>query len=57
MQTDKYILVADGDFVTAKQIGEVQIKIPDDSGKSFIATLYNVLFAPYLWNQFFSIII
>ena len=28
----------------------------DVNGKPFIATLYNVLFAPYLWDQLFSII-
>ena len=44
----KYIEVADGNFVTAKQTGEVKIKMCDDNGKLFIATLYNVLLAPDL---------
>ena len=38
--TDKYIEVADGHHVTAKQKGQVQIQTCDDNGKSFIATLY-----------------
>ena len=45
METDKYIEVAYGYFVTSKQTGEVQIKMRDDNGKPFIATLYNVLLA------------
>ena len=32
------------------------MKIRDDNGKHFIATLYNVLFAPDLCHQFFFII-
>ena len=34
--TDKYIEVADGHHVTAKQKGQVQIKMCDDNGKKFI---------------------
>ena len=37
--TDKYIEIADGHHVTAKQKEQVQIKICDDNGKNFIATL------------------
>ena len=55
-ETDKYIEVAYGNFVTAKQTGEVQIKMCDGNGKPFIARLYNVLFAPDLCNWLFSII-
>ena len=44
--TDKYIEVADGHHVMAKQKGQVRIQMCDDSGKKFIATLYNVLLAP-----------
>ena len=33
-------------FVTAKQTGEVQIKMRDNNGKPIIAVLYNVLLAP-----------
>ena len=46
VETDKYIEVADGHFVTAKQTRKVQIKIRDNNCKPFIAKLYNVLFAP-----------
>ena len=53
---DKYIEVADGHHVTAKQKGQVQIKMCDDNGKSFITPLYNVLLAPDLCNRLLSII-
>ena len=43
--TDKYIEVVDGHHATAKQKGQVQIKICDDYGDPFIATLHNVLLA------------
>ena len=55
-ETDKYIEVADGHFFTAKKTGEVQIKMCDDNGKPFIATLYNILLAPDLCYRLFSII-
>ena len=42
---DKYIEVADGNHVTAKQKGQVRIRMCDDNGKKFIATLYNVILA------------
>ena len=51
--TDKYIEVVDGHLVTAKQKGQVQIQMCDDNGKTFIATLYNVLLAPDLCNRLF----
>ena len=54
--TDKYIEVADGHHVTAKQKGQVQIQMCDDNGKTFIATLYNILLAPELCNRLFLII-
>ena len=54
--TDKFIEVADGHHATAKQKGSVQIKICDDNGKKFVATLYNVLLAPDLCDRLFSII-
>ena len=56
METDKYINIADSNFVTEKQTAEVQIKIRDNNGKHFIAKLYNVLLAPDLYDQLFSII-
>ena len=54
--TDKFIEVADGHHVTAKQKGSVCIQMCDDNGKTFFATLYNVLLAPDLCNILFSII-
>ena len=56
LEMDKYIEVVDGHFITAKQTGEVQIKMHDNNGKPFIATLYNLLFAPDLCDRLFSII-
>ena len=53
--TDKYIEVADGHHVTAKQKGQVQIIMCDDNGDNFIATLHNVLLAPDLCNGLFLI--
>ena len=43
--TDKYIEVADINHVTAKQKRQVRIEMCDNNGKTFIATLYNVLLA------------
>ena len=54
--TDKCIEVADGNHVTAKQKGSVQIQMCDNKRKKFIATLYNVLLAPDLCDKLFSII-
>ena len=54
--TDKYIEVADGHHVTAKEKGQGRIQMCDDNGKSFIATLHNVLLALDLCNGLFSII-
>ena len=53
---DKYIDVADGHHVTAKQKGQLRIQMCDDNRKNFIATLYNVLLAPDLCDRLFSII-
>ena len=39
-----------------KQKVQVQIKMCDDNGDIFIATLHNVLLAPELFNRLFSII-
>ena len=49
--TDKYIEGAGRHHATAKQKGQVQIKMCDDNGKTFITTLYNVL-----CDRLFSII-
>ena len=54
--TDKFIEVAGGHHVTAKQKGSVRIQMCDNNGKKFDATLYNVLLAPDLCNRLFSII-
>ena len=54
--TDKYIEVVDGHHVTAKQKVQVRILMCDNNGKTFIATLYNVLLAPDLCDSLFSIV-
>ena len=43
---DKYIEVADGHIITAKQKGQVQIKMCDDNGDPFIAMLRSIILAP-----------
>ena len=53
---DKFIEVADGHHVTAKQKGSVRIQMCDNNGKNFFATLYNVLLAPDLCDRLFSIV-
>ena len=53
--TDKHIEVADQYHVTAKQNGQVRLKICDNHGDPFIATLQNVLLAPYLCDRLFLI--
>ena len=50
---DRHIEVADGHHVTAKQKGQVGIKICDDNRDPFIATLYNVILAPGLCDRLF----
>ena len=47
--TDKHIEVADGHHVTAKQKGQARIKMCDDHGDPFIATLHNVL-----WHHIYA---
>ena len=42
--TDKNIDVEDGHHVTAKQKRQAQIKMCDNNGDPFIATLQNVVF-------------
>ena len=54
--TDKFIEVADGHHVAAKQIGSVRIQMCDNNGKKFVATLYNVLLAPDLCDRLFYIV-
>ena len=54
--TDKYIEVAEGHHVTAKQKGQVRIKMCNDNLKTFIATLHKVILAPDLCDRLFLII-
>ena len=54
--TDKYIEVSDGHHVTAKQKGQVQIKMCNNNGKPFIAILHNVLLSLDLCDSLFLII-
>ena len=43
---DKHIEIADRNHITAEQKGEVQIKMCNNNGDHFIATLHNILLAP-----------
>ena len=52
--TDKYIEVADEHHVTAKQEGQVRIKMCDNNRDPFIGTLNTVLLAPELCDRLFS---
>ena len=54
--TDKHIEVTERYHVTAGVKGQVRIKMCDNNGDPFIATLHNVLLAPYLCDRLFSII-
>ena len=54
--TDKQIKVADRHHVTSKQKGQVRIKMGNDHGDPFIATLHNVILEPDLCDRLFSII-
>ena len=53
---DEHIEVMDGHHVTAKKKGQVRIKMCNNNGDPFIATLHNVLLAPDICNRLFSII-
>ena len=52
----KYIEATDGHLVTAKKTGEAQIKMYDDNGKPFIATLYTILFLQNFAIDYFTIL-
>ena len=54
--TDKYIEVADGHDITAKQKWQVQIKIYDNNGDTYIVKFHNVILALDLFNRLFLII-
>ena len=51
--TGRHTEVADGHHVSAKQKVQVQIKMRDNHGYLFIATLHNVLLKPDLCNRLF----
>ena len=53
--TNKHIEVSDEHHVTAKQKGEVQIKMCDNNRDIFIEKLHNVLLVPDLCDRLFSI--
>ena len=54
--TGKYIEVVDRHHVTAKQKGQILIKMCENNGDYFIATLHNVHLAPDLCDRLFYII-
>ena len=51
--TDKYMEVADGHYVMAKQKGKVQIIMCDNNGDPFIMTLHNVILAQDICDRLF----
>ena len=53
--TDKYIEVADGHHATAKQKGQVQIKMCNNNRGTFIVILHNVILTSDLCNRLSSI--
>ena len=54
--TDNYIDVEDGNYVTEKPKGQVQMKMCDDKGDTLIATLHNLLLVLDICGRFYSII-
>ena len=54
--TEKYIEVADGHYVTAKQKGQIQVRMCDDNRDPFISRFHHVLLAIHLCNRLFFII-
>ena len=46
----------DRHHITAKRKGQLRIQMCDDNGKTFIATLHNVILTPDLCDRLFSII-
>ena len=51
--TDKHIEVADVHHVTAKQKVQVQIKMCNNNGDPFIATLHSKLLVPDICDRLF----
>ena len=54
--TDKYIEFAGVHYITAKQKGQVQIKMRGNNGNPFITTFHKVLFEMDLFDRLFLII-
>ena len=50
---DKQIEVSDEHHVTEKQRGQVRIQMFGNNGDPFIATLHNIILAPYLCDGLF----
>ena len=53
---NKHIEFTDGHHITAGKKGKVRIKMRNNHGYPFIATLHNLLLAPELYDRLFSII-
>ena len=51
--TYKHIEVADRHHVTAKQKGQLHIKMCDNDGDTFIETLHDVILAPDICDRLF----
>ena len=56
VETDKYIEDEVGNFIAAKEKGEVQIEMCDNNVKPFIATSENVLLAPDFFDRLFPVL-
>ena len=54
--TKEYIEVSDGHHIMAKQNRQVQIKVCNNNGETFIATLHNVSLEQDIWDRLCSII-
>ena len=54
--TDKHIEVADGHYVPAKQKAQVRIEMCNDTRYTFIATLHDIILAPYISYRLLYII-
>ena len=52
--TEKYIEFTESHHITAKQKCQVRIKMCNDNGNLFIATLHKVLLAPDLYDRLFQ---
>ena len=50
---DKHVEVADKHHITDNKKGQVKIKVCDNNGYTFIATLHNVILATYICDRVF----